>query len=129
MNGFITEYLSTLIGQPIVYGENDCHIMSLTVIDMLLGTNYRDEIYQRYTSPTGGRKYAKEHCSYKSLNALCNDLGTKQVEPFDGDILITGSQSTVYWRGKVIISIDGVYAVMKYEPIENNYKIYRFGGK
>jgi len=43
-NGFITEYLSGLVGEPLVYGTNDCHIMVLTVIDMITGSNYRDEI-------------------------------------------------------------------------------------
>ena len=33
-NGFITEYLSGLVGEPLVYGTNDCHIMVLTVIEI-----------------------------------------------------------------------------------------------
>ncbi|OVX83646.1 hypothetical protein BME20_13735, partial [Klebsiella pneumoniae] len=73
-NGFITEYLSGLVGEPLVYGTNDCHIMVLTVIDMITGSNYRDEIYQKYTSPTAGRKYAREGANKQVISSQADSL-------------------------------------------------------
>ncbi|ELY6330664.1 hypothetical protein ACM92Y_000646 [Cronobacter malonaticus] len=129
-NGFITEYLSGLVGEPLVYGTNDCHIMVLTVIDMITGSNCRDEIYQKYTTPTAGRKYAKENCSYSTLLLLCKDKGQIVTEPLDGDIVISSGHSTVYWRGKVIILSEDKtnYIVSQYIPNEKD-KIYRFKGE
>lgn len=71
--GLITEYLSTYANTPIEYGTVDCHIMALTVIDMIIGTQYKDEIYQKYKSASGGRKYAKNNCTYPTLKKLCED--------------------------------------------------------
>jgi len=128
-NGFITEYLSTLAGEPLVYGVNDCHIMVLTVIDMITGSNYRDEIYKKYNTPTAGRKYAKEHCSFPTLFGLCKEKGELVKEPLDGDIIIASSHSTVYWRGKVIVlSEDKTKYVISYYNPDQKQKIYRFTG-
>jgi len=129
-NGFITEYLSTLAGEPLVYGVNDCHIMVLTVIDMITGSNYREEIYQKYTTPTAGRKYARENCSFPTLLGLCKEKGTLVNEPLDGDIIIASGHSTVYWRGKVIVLSEDKtkYLISYYSPIEKQ-KIYRFTGE
>jgi len=102
-NGFITEYLSTLAGMQLVYGENDCHVMCLTVIDMITGSKYRDEIYHKYTTATAGRKYAKENCSFPTLSGLCRAKGELVNEPLDGDIIIASGHCTVFWRGKVVV--------------------------
>ncbi|EOU9592075.1 hypothetical protein ACOJEA_004775 [Klebsiella aerogenes] len=129
-NGYITEYLSTLLNQPLVYGDNDCHIMALTVIDLVLGSSFKEEIYKKYTSPTGGRKYAKEHCSYPTLLHLCKELGELVTVPQDGDILITAGHITVFWRDKIItIDENKIYRITPYDPELHNYKIYRFRGK
>ena len=42
-NGFITEYLSGLVGEPLVMVPMIV-IMEAIVIDMITGSNYRDEI-------------------------------------------------------------------------------------
>ncbi len=128
-NGFITEYLSTLAGMQLVYGENDCHVMCLTVIDMISGSKYRDEIYQKYNTPTAGRKYAKENCSFPTLSGLCRAKGELVNEPLDGDIIIASGHCTVFWRGKVIVlNEDGThYVITYYNPMEKE-KIYRFTG-
>lgn len=104
--------------------------MVLTVIDMITGSNYRDEIVQKYTSPTAGRKYAKDNCSYSTLLLLCKDKGQLVTEPLDGDIIISSGHSTVYWRGKVIILSEDKtnYIVSQYIPNEKD-KIYRFKGE
>ncbi|ELY4003065.1 hypothetical protein SMY28_003557 [Cronobacter dublinensis] len=129
-NGFITEYLSGLVGEPLVYGTNDCHIMVLTVIDMITGSNYRDEIYQKYTTLTAGRKYAKANCSYSTLHLLCKEKGQLVSEPLDGDVIISSGHSTVYWRGKVVILSEDKsnYIVSQYIQNEKD-KIYRFKGE
>jgi len=129
-NGFITEYLSSLAGQPLVYGENDCHIMVLTIIDMITGSNYRDEIYQKYKTASAGRKYAKENCSFSTLLGLCKEKGSLVDEPLDGDIIITSGHCTVYWRGKVVVLSEDKthYTISYYFPIEKQ-KIYRFTGE
>ncbi|EML6563164.1 DUF6950 family protein [Enterobacter kobei] len=129
-NGFITEYLSGLVGEPLVYGTNDCHIMVLTVIDMITGSNYRDEIYQKYTTLTAGRKYAKANCSYSTLHLLCKEKGQLVSEPLDGDVIISSGHSTVYWRGKVVILLEDKsnYIVSQYIQNEKD-KIYRFKGE
>ncbi|HHA1386583.1 TPA: hypothetical protein ACOEDK_003354 [Enterobacter kobei] len=129
-NGFITEYLSGLVGEPLVYGTNDCHIMVLTVIDMITGSNYRDEIYQKYTTPTSGRKYAKANCSYSTLHLLCKEKGQLVSEPLDGDVIISSGHSTVYWRGKVVILSEDKSNYIVYQYIQNEKdKIYRFKGE
>lgn len=129
-NGFITEYLSGLVGEPLVYGTNDCHIMVLTVIDMITGSNYRDEIYQKYTTPTAGRKYAKANCSYSTLHLLCKEKGQLVSEPLDGDVIISSGHSTVYWRGKVVILSEDKSNYIVYQYIQNEKdKIYRFKGE
>ncbi len=128
-NGFITEYLSTLAGEPLVYGKNDCHIMVLTVIDMITGSNYRDEIYEKYNTPIAGRKYAKENCSFPTLLGLCKEKGELVKEPLDGDIIIAAGHSTVYWRGKVIVlSEDKTKYIVSYYNPDQKQKIYRFTG-
>ncbi|EOC1337943.1 DUF6950 family protein [Enterobacter ludwigii] len=129
-NGFITEYLSGLVGESLVYGTNDCHIMVLTVIDMITGSNYRDEIYQKYTTLTAGRKYAKANCSYSTLHLLCKEKGQLVSEPLDGDVIISSGHSTVYWRGKVVILSEDKsnYIVSQYIQNEKD-KIYRFKGE
>lgn len=128
-NGFITEYLCSLAGQPLVYGENDCHIMVLTVIDMITGSKYKDEIYKKYSTPTAGRKYAKENCSYPTLLGLCKEKGRLISEPLDGDIIIASGHCTVFWRGKVIILLeDKTKYIISYHIPNEKEKIYRFTG-
>ncbi|MGD8204420.1 DUF6950 family protein [Pantoea sp. FN0305] len=129
-NGFITKYLSSLSEQPLVYGVNDCHIMVLTVIDMICGTTYRDEIYGKYSNPTEGRKYAKENCSFPTLLGLCKEKGQAVTEPLDGDIILASGHSTVYWRGKVItLSEDKSKYIVSYYYPQEKQKIYRFKGE
>ncbi|HCD2259993.1 TPA: hypothetical protein NBJ53_004724, partial [Escherichia coli] len=91
---------------------------------------YRDEIYQKYTTPTAGRKYAKANCSYSTLHLLCKEKGQLVTEPLDGDIIISSGHSTVYWRGKVVILSEDKsnYIVSQYIPNEKD-KIYRFKGE
>lgn len=126
-NGYITEYLETYLNQPIVYGKKDCHIMVLTVIDLILGTSFKEEIYEKYTTPTGGRKYAKYNCSYPTLLHLCKDKGVLVDEPMDGDILLTKGHCTVFWRDKVItLDENNIFRITPYDSQTNNYKIYRF---
>ncbi|WP_370550847.1 hypothetical protein NMD63_05690 [Edwardsiella tarda] len=122
--GFITEYLSSLIGTEIVYSQNDCHIMALTVIDIMLGTHYADEIRGKYNTPKEGRAYAVKNCSYLTLEALCESIGTEVSEPNDGDILIAKDHCTVFWRGKILVLNDDVWGITRINSF-NDYKIYR----
>ncbi|WP_370553593.1 hypothetical protein [Edwardsiella tarda] len=124
--GFITEYLSSLLGTEIVYSHNDCHIMALTVIDIMLGggSHYTDEIRGKYKTPKEGRAYAIKNCSYPTLEALCESIGTEVTEPTDGDILIAKDHCTVFWRGKILVLNDDVWGITRINSF-NDYKIYR----
>ncbi|WP_370557710.1 hypothetical protein [Edwardsiella tarda] len=124
--GFITAYLSSLIGTEIVYSMNDCHIMALTVIDIMCDSHYTDEIRGKYHTPKEGRAYAIKNCSSPTLDALCVSIGTEVSEPNDGDILIAKDHCTVFWRGKILVLNDGIWCVSKINTPEiENYKIYR----
>lgn len=125
--GLITEYLSTYANTPIEYGTVDCHIMALTVIDMIMGTQYKNEIYQKYKSASGGRKYAKDNCTYPTLKKLCEAKGELVDTLRDGDILLASDHCTVFWREKVIVlNEEKVFKVQRYSTEEQNYKVYRF---
>lgn len=127
-HGRITQYLSQLLEQEFEFGVNDCHIMAFTVVDLILGTSYRDELAGKYkTSKAGFRLLAKKG-TFKNIKDLCEKIGETVLIPMEGDILLDpdGLHCSIYWMGKYLVLNEETkkYQMKKYST-DCEYLIYR----
>ncbi len=121
----ILKYIQSLLNQELLYGINDCHILSLTIIDIKLGTAYRDIYYGKYDNPKSGWLYSK-NTAYPTLRDLLNTVGIKHAIPSNGCILLTGNHASTYWNGKVLVLNNNKYELAHFCSLDE-WEIYYIG--
>lgn len=62
----MTDYINSLVGQEMIYGENDCNMVCLKITDILKGTDYYDKMYQKYTDIKSGFTQSKKLIKFGS---------------------------------------------------------------
>lgn len=110
----IVQLISNLIGQELVYGENDCHLIVLSVLDISIGTDYHSQYYRKYTSAKSGWQYSR-NTEYPTLKELLNKVATKSDVPCNGAILMNGSHATVYWNGRILVLNNNKYELTDFQ--------------
>ncbi|ENS3213690.1 hypothetical protein ACEZ6F_000158 [Salmonella enterica] len=134
----ITDYINSLIGQPRVFGENDCNLVACKIIDILAGSDIYTKLYQNYDSLEDGLKKAKELCGYSSvLQPIKEHFTLVDGELENGDLLVTEHKLgrrkyysvALYFSGYVLIADeDDIWVTRPVCEIEYE-SVYRFGGE
>ena len=128
----ITDYINTLVNQPIIYGENDCNILFVKIVDTHCGTNYFEQVYKKYDSIKDGIAKMKQLTGFSTALQCVKQHAEEVTEPDDGDLIVMprklGSKTyysfTVYYSGYCLIEEDGVYRMRPVSHVEYS-KIYR----
>ncbi|EHI3273289.1 hypothetical protein J9089_003262 [Salmonella enterica] len=133
----ITDYINSLIGQPRVFGENDCNLVACKIIDIHAGSDLYEKLYQKYDSIEDGVKKAKELCGYSHILQPIKEKFKLVEELEDGDLLVTEHKLgrrkyysvALYFSGYVLIADENDIWVTR--PVyEIDYEsAYRFGGE
>lgn len=132
----ITDYINSLVGQPRVYGENDCNILCCKIIDICAGTDLFNSLYQQYDSIADGLKKCKPLTGYSNvLQPLKEKFSLVEGELQDGDLLLTehklGNRKyysvSPYFSGYGLVADGDIWRPAPIHEIEFNCA-YRFGG-
>ncbi|OAT17084.1 hypothetical protein M977_04330 [Buttiauxella gaviniae ATCC 51604] len=84
----ITDYINEQIGQPIVYGENDCNLLCLKMVDIETGSDHFNKLVNQYTSVKEGLTKAKKIIGYSNALEIIKD-NYEQTDDFsDGCLLV-----------------------------------------
>ncbi|PVO50887.1 hypothetical protein C4743_06095 [Salmonella enterica subsp. enterica serovar Newport] len=132
----ITDFINSLIGQPRVYGENDCNLIACKIIDIHTGSDLFQKLHKNYDSIADGLKKSKTLCGYSNiLQPIKENFIPVEGELEDGDLLVTehklGNRKyysvSPYFSGYVLIAENDVWVA---RPVfETNFDFaYRFGG-
>ncbi|WP_255425968.1 DUF6950 family protein [Providencia sp. JUb39] len=134
----ITDFINSLIGQPRVYGENDCNIVACKIIDILTGSDLFSKLYQHYNSLEDGLKKSKDLCGYSHvLQPIKENFNLVNDELEDGDLLVTEHKLgrrkyysvSIYFSGYCLTTNENdVWVTCPVYEIEYE-NVYRFGGE
>lgn len=111
------------------FGVNDCNIILADYLDSFLDTDYKEQLYQKYTDIQSGLKLAKE-IGLKSPKFILDKHAMKVADIKNGDILITKSNKhysvSIVFNNQAIAEHDGVYLMIPLESLKPDL-IYRIG--
>ncbi|EDQ0980172.1 hypothetical protein GRG99_002418 [Salmonella enterica subsp. enterica serovar Virchow] len=134
----ITDFINSLIGQPRVFGENDCNLVACKIIDILAGSDLYTKLYKNYDSIEDGVKKSKDLCGYSHiLQPIKENFKEVDGELKDGDLLVTEHKLgrrkyysvAVYFSGYVLVADeDDIWLTRPVYEIEYEHA-YRFGGE
>ncbi|EMW0060147.1 hypothetical protein ABIV32_001559 [Salmonella enterica subsp. enterica] len=134
----ITDFINSLIGQPRVFGENDCNLVACKIIDIHAGSDLYNKLYQKYDSIEDGVKKSKDLCGYSHiLQPIKEKFNLVEDELEDGDLLVTEHKLgrrkyysvALYFSGYVLIADDDdIWVTRPVYEIEYD-SAYRFGGE
>lgn len=125
----ITKIMSEMIGEPLVYGSNDCNLMVLKMYE----PDKHDEFVGRYKTVIGGARVAKKLFGYARIDDYMEKSERYEQVPKNfmryGDIVFSDHDHTAM----VALGINRVFAI---SPLTNtfvecavnipdNYKIFR----
>ena len=63
----VAKYIENKLGEPFIWGENDCNTFIVEYFDKVLGTDLLKIIYQKYFTKKGAIKFQKEFAQRISL--------------------------------------------------------------
>lgn len=133
----ITDFINSLIGQPRIFGENDCNIIACKIIDICSGSDLYSKLYKNYDSIEDGLKKSKDLCGYSNvLQPIKSNFNLVTDELKDGDLLVTEEKLgrrkyysvSIYFSGYALVLDENECWATR--PIyEVDYEnVYRFGG-
>ncbi|EIC3047332.1 hypothetical protein LAB19_001666 [Salmonella enterica subsp. enterica serovar Manhattan] len=133
----ITDYFNSLVGQPRVYGDNDCNLLACKVIDILTGSDLYTKLHKNYDSIEDGLKKAKDLCGYSNvLQPIKEKFKLVTDELQNGDLLVSSHKLgrrnyysvTPYFNGYGLVAENDIWVPKPIFEIDYEYA-YRFGGE
>ena len=90
----VAKYIENKLGEPFIWGENDCNTFIVEYFDKMLNTNLLKIIYKKYSTKSEAIKFQKKFG--QRISARCLELGLKQFHPTNaiyGDILVKHNEN------------------------------------
>tara|TARA_R100000234_G_C4945368_1_gene154840 strand:+ start:347 stop:766 length:420 start_codon:yes stop_codon:yes gene_type:complete len=106
----VNNFLESKMGEPFVWGTNDCNTFILEYLDKIIGSKVHEIAYKKYDTEFGAVKFQKKYG--QTVSEKCLELGLIKISPSKstfGDILVKHNEnwdSCHICIGSKIISVD-----------------------
>lgn len=121
----IVALVDDAVSKPYEYGTNDCNIIVLKLLDLMVGTDYLSLAEGKYKTLQGGLRLFKKN-DFKDLEDMVSRHCEVVDRPILGDIYLNGINASVFLHNTMLqINYEHNQFYVSQIPEELEGKIYR----
>lgn len=117
----ITDFINETVGQTFEYGNYDCNLQMVKLVDVLTGSDHYEKIHRKYSCPKSGFALSKKEIGFGDTMSFVENFFDKEEQPSfeNGTILISVQKN----RNKKTYHVALVYS--SYALAVNSRNVYQ----